>query len=722
MAARLLQKTQAGLGEAMATSPSADAVRCFTSETPAVQAMSTQEAVCGPGVELLCWGSGDLGQTGRGGTRDVSPQRGALEAFTPGKLGRVKLLACGSCHSVVVTVDNRIFTWGNGSSGQLGNGERNMRDRPSEVFLPPGGSGADGGRAAEVAGVACGSRHTFIWTPSGEAFSFGNNFYAQLGHDFRKMDFKENQLVPHLFRNLPSQRITQVACGDRHTLFALEDGSVAVCGANDYGQIGSRSCEDAAVPRFVEDLENITSIACGANHNLALSGNGKVFQWGCGRACGNLRRNLPVPEEVPLPPVSVNAVRGGCWHSLLLTDDGKVYSWGMGQEGQLGQGQNMAFLSAPCLLQSGVLSPGVLQIEAGESYSAALTADGGLFAWGRSRGVMDAGRSGSQQAWSPERVPLGVREVCAVSCGTWHALALVRPRAEMRSGNRESHFRETGALFKEDSNYPQPMELEPRENSKQAPPAAAQPGDPVNPGEAALRRRCGNAPPGDMDKTDLLRSGPSNDDADVAAAAGAPGEPEPEPPGSGRSSITPPADDGGPAGPAGPGFRGGPAVGRLTPPPSPDGPPPPRGRDPGRPGGLPRLQGRRPPRRGSKPGQVSSRKPWVCDSVTDSSVAPSPRGLQQRSVPGAPPSRMLSPGPSPWRTRHLSPLNPPPRPRARPTSSPSLAGCQTPPVSPARPVHKQATYSSGTAWKDVSMSADPVLSHKRVATANGQKR
>ncbi|KAG5841069.1 hypothetical protein ANANG_G00195670 [Anguilla anguilla] len=94
--------------------------------------------------------------------------------------------------------------------------------------------------------------------------------------------------------------------------------------ANDYGQIGSRSCEDAAVPRFVEDLENITSIACGANHNLALSGNGKVFQWGCGRACGNLRRNLPVPEEVPLPPVSVNAVRGGCWHSLLLTEDFKV--------------------------------------------------------------------------------------------------------------------------------------------------------------------------------------------------------------------------------------------------------------------------------------------------------------------------------------------------------------------------------------------------------------
>ncbi|KAJ8380572.1 hypothetical protein SKAU_G00013500, partial [Synaphobranchus kaupii] len=319
MATRLLQKTQAGLREAMATTPSTDAVYSFTNEPLPVQVMPSQEAACGQGPQLLCWGCGDLGQTGRGGARDVCPQGGALEAFTPGKLGRVKLLACGSCHSIVVTVDNRIFTWGNGSSGQLGDGEKNVRDRPSEVFLSDRGSGPDAGQVMEVAGVACGSRHTFIWTLSGEIFSFGNNFNAQLAYDFRKMDFKENQLVPHLFRNLPSQRITQVACGDRHSLFALEDGSVAACGANDYGQIGTRCCEDATVPRFVEDLDNITSIACGANHNLALSDKGKLFQWGCGRACGNLKRNLPVPEEVPLPPVSVKAVRGGCWHSLLLT-------------------------------------------------------------------------------------------------------------------------------------------------------------------------------------------------------------------------------------------------------------------------------------------------------------------------------------------------------------------------------------------------------------------
>lgn len=39
------------------------------------------------------------------------------------------------------------------------------------------------------------------------------------------------QLAPRLFRSLPSSlKISQVACGERHTLFALEDGSVAACG------------------------------------------------------------------------------------------------------------------------------------------------------------------------------------------------------------------------------------------------------------------------------------------------------------------------------------------------------------------------------------------------------------------------------------------------------------------------------------------------------------
>lgn len=38
------------------------------------------------------------------------------------------------------------------------------------------------------------------------------------------------QLMPHLLRTLVFHKVKQVACGERHTLFALEDGKVAACG------------------------------------------------------------------------------------------------------------------------------------------------------------------------------------------------------------------------------------------------------------------------------------------------------------------------------------------------------------------------------------------------------------------------------------------------------------------------------------------------------------
>jgi alpha-tubulin suppressor-like RCC1 family protein len=43
--------------------------------------------------------------------------------------------------------------------------------------------------------MSCGARHSFIWTNNGYCYSFGNNFNAQLGYNFSKADFKENQVM-----------------------------------------------------------------------------------------------------------------------------------------------------------------------------------------------------------------------------------------------------------------------------------------------------------------------------------------------------------------------------------------------------------------------------------------------------------------------------------------------------------------------------------------------
>ncbi len=41
---------------------------------------------------------------------------------------------------------------------------------------------------------------------------------------------------------------------------------------NDYGQVGCGSNENAVVPRFVEGVDHVSKVTCGANHNLALTG------------------------------------------------------------------------------------------------------------------------------------------------------------------------------------------------------------------------------------------------------------------------------------------------------------------------------------------------------------------------------------------------------------------------------------------------------------------
>lgn len=80
---------------------------------------------------------------------------------------------------------------------RLGDGQKAIKDRPVEVKLPQRlnskGRNADL-NGVNIVGVACGSRHSFIWTDTGRAFSFGNNFYAQLGYDFQRADFKEHQV------------------------------------------------------------------------------------------------------------------------------------------------------------------------------------------------------------------------------------------------------------------------------------------------------------------------------------------------------------------------------------------------------------------------------------------------------------------------------------------------------------------------------------------------
>lgn len=141
--------------------------------------------------------------------------------------------------------------------------------------------------------------------------------------------------------------VTAIAAGRSHSLALKSDGTVWAWGSNEYGQLGIGSTVDSAVPVQVGGLSGITAIACGWQHSLAVDGSGNVWAWGL-NSCGQLGHAITgdpqgrfdtaystAPSQVA-GISGVTAVAGGWQHSLALKSDGTVWAWGSNGYGQLG--------------------------------------------------------------------------------------------------------------------------------------------------------------------------------------------------------------------------------------------------------------------------------------------------------------------------------------------------------------------------------------------------
>src|ERR1041385_1769215 len=92
----------------------------------------------------------------------------------------------------------------------------------------------------------------------------------------------------------------------------------ALSAAGSYG--GGRVVAWGANNYFVPPrATNITAIAAGGRHALALRSDGSVMGWGNGAAA-----------EVPADLKNVAAISAGGEHSLALDSNGVVFAWGAG--------------------------------------------------------------------------------------------------------------------------------------------------------------------------------------------------------------------------------------------------------------------------------------------------------------------------------------------------------------------------------------------------------
>jgi len=279
-------------------------------------------------------------------------------------------IACGDAHTVALSRDGLLYSWGGGGCGQLGHSETSKMPKDEDgcpYQLTP--RVVEHLRPHVVATVACGKAHTIAVSERGRMFSWGAGACGQLGHpDTSSFPSDEDgypfQPVPREVDHLKDFKVIATACGDVHTLALTDGGFVYSFGGGSYGQLGVKdvlampvdadNCPYMPTPQPVFGLEGIVRLACGDSHSLTVDRDGRLYCWGA-NSCGQLGIMNPDdprirkdPDGIPhLPtPAIVEALADqrivdiacGEAHSLAVSATGNLYSWGACSCGQLGLG------------------------------------------------------------------------------------------------------------------------------------------------------------------------------------------------------------------------------------------------------------------------------------------------------------------------------------------------------------------------------------------------
>ncbi|XP_072172142.1 secretion-regulating guanine nucleotide exchange factor-like [Diadema setosum] len=267
--------------------------------------------------ELLCWGSNTHGQLTHRESVVTKPRKVEVKEFEG---LRFLAVAGGLRHTLAVSTDGRLWTWGAGKKGQLGWVD-NTKRVPHQYNRPVHISVKEDDLEVRFVQVAAGAYHSAALSDMGVVYMWGCNKWSQLAQPKLPQPVPTPQrLDPALFDGF---RIKALHSGWTHTLAVTEGDSVYTWGRNDYGQLGrpavkmmtngSAGCEKGTsptaaaapdcchVPTEISILHNAIQIACGAEHNLAITRDHKLLAWGWnehGMCADGTKTNVLLPKQV----------------------------------------------------------------------------------------------------------------------------------------------------------------------------------------------------------------------------------------------------------------------------------------------------------------------------------------------------------------------------------------------------------------------------------------
>jgi alpha-tubulin suppressor-like RCC1 family protein len=313
---------------------------------------------------LFTWGAGSSGQLGNfANTSRTTP----VTTFAGGTTW--KQVSSGYNHTAAVKTDGTLWCWGDGGDGRLGDGTGTNRNTP--VTTSTGGT--------TWKSVFCGTFFTLAIKTDGTLWGWGYNGNGQLGDNSIT-----NRFVP-VVTSAGGNNWKQVSGGGNHTAAIKTDGTLWLWGQSNSGQLGTNDVTPdrrTPVTTFIGGTD-WKSVNCGNSHTAAIKTDGSLWIWGA--AAAGLGINNAATRSIPVTTFAGGnnwkQVSCGYQYTAAIKTDGTLWTWGRNNEGQLGI-NNTDNRSTPVTTFAGGTNWKQVSGKFRISHTAAVKTDGTLWTWG----------------------------------------------------------------------------------------------------------------------------------------------------------------------------------------------------------------------------------------------------------------------------------------------------------------------------------------------------
>ena len=269
----------------------------------------------------------------------------------------------------VVKADGTLWSFGfNGNTGQLGLG-------PADIRVPTVVPVGDGEKVKQIVNT---NYHTMVLTTTFRLYTWGKNEYGQLGVD-------EDLIVSSIStprRLLADTEVSQIAVGTNHSLAVNYVGQLYAWGRNHHGQLGDGTTTDQMTPKYI--MTNVVTVAAGGDSTAVIKRDGSL--WVSGAEGFTKRMDKGVKQVVVADRIYAITSNNELWiagatASAKLMDDVKQVkangsvAFAIKTDGTL---WDISIGVVPKRLLTNVTS-----VSTSGTHHLALRKDGSLWAWGK---------------------------------------------------------------------------------------------------------------------------------------------------------------------------------------------------------------------------------------------------------------------------------------------------------------------------------------------------